>query len=94
VGVGVGVGVAVGVAVKVAVGVGVGVGVTKQLNKISKLTMSQTFVGVGVTIGHSPRVNSSHKSGHALLQGDLPNKIQVPPNVSDKHHLGVLSLNI
>ena len=82
----VGVNVGVGVGVKVYVGVTVCVGVTSQFNNASKSNTSQAFVVV-VVVAQSPAINSSHKSGHAELQGVLPNKIHVPPNELDKHHL-------
>jgi hypothetical protein len=81
------VGVTVTVGVTVLVGVTEGVGGKSQSNKTAKSNEPQLFVGVGVGVGQVPTVNnSSHKSGQIVEQGDLPDKKQVPPNVSDKHH--------
>jgi hypothetical protein len=81
------VGVTVTVGVTVLVGVTEGVGGKSQSNNAAKSNELQLFVGVGVGVGQLPVVNnSSHKSGQVVEQGDLPDKKQVPPNVSDKHH--------
>jgi hypothetical protein len=80
----------VGVGDGVCVGVGVVVGVCDtgmsalQSNIASKSTISQGFVVV-VVVAHGPGVNP-FISGQAVAHGILPNKIQSPPNVSDKHH--------
>jgi hypothetical protein len=54
-----------------------------------KFTVKHTFVvGVGVGVGQGPSdQNKLSKSGQFEKQGDLPAKIQVPPNVAAKHHL-------
>jgi len=81
------VGVTVTVGVTVIVGVTDGVGGKSQSNNAAKSNELQLFVGVGVGVGQLPVVNnSSHKSGQVVEQGDLPDKKQVPPSVSDKHH--------
>jgi hypothetical protein len=81
------VGVTLVVGVTVVVGVTDGVKGKSQSNKDVKSKEEQLLVCVGVGVGQVPTVNnSSHKSGQVVEQGDLPDKKQVPPNVSDKHH--------
>jgi hypothetical protein len=68
------------------VGVGDGVGSAIQSKIASKSKSIQATVVV-VVVGHDPsKKNSSHKSGQVEKHGDLPDKRQVPPKLSDKHH--------
>ena len=61
---------------------------TLQLKITSKSTSIQEIVVTFVV--HNPGVNSSlHKSGHPLEQGFEPNKIQLPPKVSERHHFSL-----
>jgi hypothetical protein len=86
----VGVGVKPPVVVKVGVDVGVGVVVNPDVG-VGVTVAVNVGVGVGVGVGHIPTVTKvSSKSGQTLSHGVLPNKIQDPPNVSDKHHLSPL----
>lgn len=81
----------VGVTDGVGVGVSqviVGSGVKSQSNNAVKSTVKHTLgVGVGVGVGQGPSLhNSSSISGQLEKQGVFPNRIQLPPNVFDKHH--------
>ena len=80
-----GIGSGVGSGIGSGIGSGKGEGVTSQ----SKITSKSIVVhpdGGGVGGGQDPSLkNSSHKSGHSLTQGDLPNNRQDPSNTVDKH---------
>jgi hypothetical protein len=66
------------------------VGSTLQLNNASKSKSLQgDVVVVVVEQGPIPK-KVSHKSGHWLVHGNLPDNKQVPPKESDKHHSLVL----
>ena len=68
-------------------GVGVGVGSNSQSNIDEKYNTSQLLVGVGVGVIQNPSLrNALFKSGHSLIQGDLPVKKQGPSRDIDKHH--------
>jgi hypothetical protein len=79
--------VGVGVVVEVGVGVGVIKLIGEQSKNDSKSKTEQLLVGVGVGVKQIPvEKYAPYRSGHSVVQGDLPDSKQSPPKVLDKHH--------